>query len=121
MNSIIICTLCPNGCRIEIAAGGGQDVELAGYGCQRGRSFAEEECLAPKRILTASVQVSGAGRKMLPVRTTMPVPKDQLLACMEELGKISLDSPVAFHQVILHDILGTGADVVASMRLERNE
>ena len=52
MNSIIICTLCPNGCRIEIAAGGGQDVELAGYGCQRGRSFAEEECLAPKRILT---------------------------------------------------------------------
>lgn len=121
MKKVLICTLCPKGCRIQADDSCPEALKLDGYGCKRGKLYAAEECFAPKRILTGSVRVCNAARKMLPVRTTVPIPKDQLFACMKELKKVSLEAPVTSHQVILSDILGTGADLVASMELERRE
>lgn len=121
MRQRMICTACPNGCRMEASYLSREDLTLTGYGCDRGKAFAEEECFAPTRILTATVAVVHSERKALPVRTTIPIPKELLLACLREIRNVSLEAPVASHQVIISDILGTGANVVASMGIERKE
>ncbi|NLV69904.1 MAG: DUF1667 domain-containing protein [Clostridiales bacterium] len=119
MKKIVVCTVCPKGCAITVKDCGSQGVYYAGHSCERGKTYAAEECAAPKRILTASVRVQWGNRHMLPVRTTAPIPKDQLMAAMKALKKITLEAPVDFHQVILSDIVNTGTDVVSCMTVER--
>ena len=120
MEKIITCIICPHGCEIRVdgepAANHVEQVE--GCRCQRGHTYARQEFLSPCRILTASVRVAEPGRRMLPVRSSTPVPLESLLPCVAELKKLTVHAPVSYHQVIVSDILNTGADIVACMPLE---
>ena len=51
---------------------------------------------------------------MVPVRTNAAVPKELLFDCMKEINKIVLDKSVKTGDIIIKDILGTGADVIAT-------
>lgn len=119
MKKIIICTVCPNGCRIEADYTGEADLTLTGQRCERGKAYARDECFSPKRTFTGSVRVTGAGRRMLPVRSSVPIPRPLLERCAEETRALSVAAPVACHQVLLPNVLGSGADLIASMTLER--
>lgn len=119
MKKTITCIICPNGCCMEAEYSEENKLLLSGFCCERGREYGQNEFFTPNRIFTSSINISGANRRMLPIRSDRPVPKEKLMDCMKEIRKISLQAPIMEQQVIIKDILHTGADIIASMTLER--
>ena len=118
MKNIVTCTVCPNGCEIEVNYTTREDAVLTGYVCKRGITYALDECFEPKRTFTASVKITGTDRRVLPVRTTGPIAKDLLMTAAEELTKIELTVPVKCGDVIVENFLDTGVNLIAAMSLE---
>jgi len=110
-----LCIECPLGCRIEVEEDAdGNIVDVRGYACNKGKTFAEREHTDPRRMVTTTVAVQGGLWPRLPVRTTTAVPKDRVWAVVELLRPVSVESPVRMGEVVFADIAGTGVDVVAS-------
>ncbi len=118
MKKTVTCTVCPNGCEIEVNYTTKEDAVLTGYACKRGITYALDECFEPKRTFTASVRITGTDRRMLPVRTTAPIPKDLLLKAAEALNEITLEVPVKCGDVIVDNFLDTDVKLIAAMSLE---
>ena len=118
MKKTITCTVCPNGCLVEAEYTCLEDLKLTGYGCKRGITYCTDECIAPKRTFTASVKIDGASRRMLPVRSDIPIPKELLMKCADEVHSMKVNAPVEGHAVLKENILGTGANLTAAMTLE---
>lgn len=118
MKKEIICTVCPLGCRIEVEGEKGQVTSIQGYTCDRGLRYGTDEFLHPVRILTTTVKTDDSRNPLLAVRSSRPVPKEKLMECMAEVKKITVKGQVDRYQVIVKDICGTGADLVASGHLK---
>lgn len=114
MKKEIICTVCPRGCRITVEGEGETVTSVTGNSCRRGFAYASAEFAHPVRILTTTVRLAGRTDTLLPVRSSRPVPKEKLLACMEVIRQAEASAPVRQHDVIIENILGTGADIIAS-------
>ena len=117
MKNTIICTVCPNGCEIEVDYTTREDAVLTGYTCKRGIPYAIDECFEPKRTFTSSVNITGTDRRMLPIRTTGPIPKELLMKAAETIAEITLEVPVNCGDVIVDNFLGTDVKLVAAMSL----
>jgi len=119
MTRELVCIGCPMGCRLEVEEDAGADGgwRVSGSTCARGRAYAVQEVSAPVRTLTSTVRIEGARLPRLPVRTSAPVPKDRLEACMAVIDRVTARHPVAMGQVLVRDLLGTGADLIASRSL----
>jgi len=110
----IICIGCPLGCNVTLKIDKKGEVEgLTGNQCKEGREYVIAEYQAPVRIFTATVLTETAGR-LLPVRTDKPVHKGQLKELMGAVAKLRMAPPVKAGQVLVHNILGTGANLIAS-------
>lgn len=109
MEKEMICIMCPMGCRLSVKKVN-DDFEVKGNGCIRGANFAKEEMSCPKRVLTTLVKTEQGVKSC---KTTTPVPKDMIFDCMKEIEKVRLKK-VKFGQVIIKNILDTGADVVVT-------
>jgi CxxC motif-containing protein len=107
-----VCIVCPLGCNIEAETGGGECLRITGYACARGRVYGINECLHPVRTLTTTI-FAGDG-KMLPVKTDKPVPKELQPGCMKVINAATAKLPVKVGSVIIKNICGSGADVVAA-------
>lgn len=118
MKKEITCIVCPRGCRITVEGQEGHIDKIENYQCDRGKAYARTEFISPRRILTSSVSLNGVGIRMLPVRSSIPIPRDIMLDCMKQIKKQSVHAPVIMHQIIISDILGTGADMIACMTIE---
>ena len=110
------CIVCPMSCDLTAHAEA-DEIKVSGNGCDRGKAYAEDEYLAPKRVITTTVRIEGAAIALLPVTGTAPVPKERLLGCLKHLYGIKTASPVKMGDVIVRDILGTGVDIVAARSL----
>jgi CxxC motif-containing protein len=84
------------------------------YQCKQGEKYALQELKSPKRVLTATVRTEGSVRRLLPVRTTVPIPKEMLKECITFLSGIRAKPVLKIGAVIVHNILGTGVDVVCT-------
>lgn len=113
MKKEIICTVCPRGCRITVTGEGGNVSSAEGSGCPRGERYARAEFSHPVRILTTTVRLTGAAEPLLPVRSSKPVPKDKLFECMEAARAVTAAAPVKMHGVLIENVAGTGADLIA--------
>lgn len=114
MEKEIICVICPKGCRIKVTGEEGRVQNIENYGCKKGVEYASTEFISPCRILTSSVAVDGSeDRRMLPVRSSAPVPRDKLMLCMEEIKNTKVSPAVEMHQPVIENILGTGIDMIA--------
>lgn len=114
MEKKIICTVCPRGCHINVVGCENEVKSLEGYGCKRGVEYAAAEFISPVRILTTTVKIDGNDSDLLPVRSNKPLPKDKLFECMEMIKKTSVKLPIKQYDVIIADICGSGADIVAT-------
>ncbi len=110
----MICVTCPKGCRLKIDE---QTLKVSGNSCPRGTVYAQNELTDPKRVVTTTVPVSGAILPRCPVRTSAPVSKKLMIKIVQELKKYSLTSPVKVGQVVVENILGSGADVIVTRNL----
>ena len=118
MKKEIICTVCPRGCTVTVDGDGKNVQTVEGYGCKRGLEYASAEYAHPVRILTTTVKLADRHNDLLPVRSAKPLPKEQVLACMDVIRKVTVEGPVTMHQVIVPNICGTGVDIVATKAVE---
>jgi len=110
----IICIGCPLGCHVTLKVDKDGEIEaLTGNQCKEGREYVIAEFRAPVRVFTATV-LTEAGGRLLAVRTDKPVHKGQLKELMAVVAKLRMAPPVKAGQVLVPNILGTGADLVAS-------
>lgn len=113
MTDRLTCILCPVGCELEVDhAGAG--LEVRGNQCEKGIGFAEEEILHPMRNLATSVPLRGTTAQMISVRLNGPVPRDMIFPILTEIAKLRPEPPIRRGRVLIPNILGTGADVIAT-------
>jgi len=108
------------GCRLNARLENGKVVAVEGAGCGRGAVYARQECVCPTRMVTSLVRVQGR-RAPLSVKTAQPVPKEKIFACLDAIHRACVTPPVRIGDVIVQDVGGTGADVVATENVERIE
>ena len=110
-----LCIGCPLGCRLEVDEDEeGQIVEVRGFSCKIGKIYAEQEHVAPQRMVTTTVDISGALYARLPVKTSAPVPKGAVIDVCRALRAQTVRAPVRMGDVIVANVLNTGADVIAT-------
>lgn len=110
----LTCVLCPVGCELEVSKDAAGDLQVVGHQCDKGVPFAVEEVLRPMRNLATSVPVKGTAARMVSVRLSAPVPREMIFPVLAEIAKLRPEAPVRRGQVLIADVLGTGADVVAT-------
>jgi len=117
MEQTITCILCPVGCRLKVVAEGGEIKSVEGNGCQRGMTYAKQECIAPTRLITAVIKANNR-QTPLSVKTERPIPKSGIFACMKAIQEAEVVAPVRMGQVILANVNNTGVNVIATRALE---
>lgn len=117
----LTCIICPQGCRLEIKAKDGKVTEVSGYTCKRGEKYAVDEYTNPIRTCTTTVKLIGGKLPVAPVKTSKPVPKHFVKKCVECVNKCSIKAPVKVGDVVLSNILDTGADIVVTGNIEAVE
>ena len=113
------CVICPLGCEIDVELQNGNVVSMEGSKCEKGKEFVLQELEEAMRILTTTVPVKGAKWAMLPVRTDKPIPKRLLSKVIEQLADIELQAPVKMYHVIVKDVAGTDANIVATRNMKK--
>jgi CxxC motif-containing protein len=110
----LTCVLCPVGCELEVGRDAAGELDVQKNQCDKGVPFAVEEILRPKRNLATSVPVRGTAARMVSVRLSGTVPREMLFPVLAEIAKLRPETPVRRGQVLIADVLGTGADVIAT-------
>jgi CxxC motif-containing protein len=81
-----ICITCPNCCALET-----DGTQVVGAKCQKGESFACQEWLEPRRVLTTTMRIeTEKGAHILPIKTASPVPLPRLSTIMGEIKALRL-------------------------------
>lgn len=121
-NREIVCIVCPNGCRMNVVIDEHNKVtSVENALCKNGRTYALNEILCPERSLTSTVAVAGGMYPLVSVRSDKPIPRDKINAALEGLRKLKLKAPVDFHQTVVEDILGTGANIITTKQVLEND
>ncbi len=108
----ITCIDCPKGCRLEVEVESGKVQRITGQQCPKGETYATQEIEAPRRVLTSVVLTEGLELKMVPVRTSGPIPNEKLLEGMQAVKKMKISKPVKSGEIIAKNLLGLGVEVL---------
>jgi len=111
------CVSCPLGCLLRVKLGDGKIEWIEGNRCARGEAYAREEITDPKRVLATSVKVLGGDYPLVSVRTDRPVPKRLIPQIMESVRGLCIEAPVEIGQVLIANVAGTGANLIATRRI----
>lgn len=114
MKKEIICISCPIGCHLEVEIGGPDEIRVDGNLCKRGEVYGEEECIAPKRIVTAVVKTTSEQNPYVPVKTDQPILKKDIFSLLRELYALNIPAPVRCGDVVVENYNNTGIRVVAT-------
>lgn len=112
----LICITCPKGCHLKVDE---ETFAVTGNSCPRGAVYGENELRNPLRVVTSTVVLEGAAARRLPVKTDRPIPKGKMFDLMKLLDGVRATAPVRVGDVLLADVLGTGANVVATGSAEK--
>ena len=90
----LTCINCPLGCTVTVQLEDGEIREITGNTCKRGAAYVRQEVTAPARMVTTTLRVRNGAAPTVPVKTEIPIPKDQVLACVQSLKGVLLAAPV---------------------------
>ncbi len=117
-----LCIGCPLGCRLEVEDDEDKQViEVRGFQCKIGKEYGAQEHVDPRRVVTTTVRVEGGLWTKLPVKTSIGVPKGRVGEVCRALEAVTMKAPVKLGAVVLADVLGTGADFVATRDMPADE
>jgi CxxC motif-containing protein len=117
-NTILCCTVCPRECTITVALEGKKIKSVTGNTCSKGADYANKELFNPQRTLTSTVRILGGTQMLLPVRSQIPIPRNMLISCMQKIRDTTVTAPIKLGDVVIENILETGANIVASRDIE---
>ncbi|BES65794.1 DUF1667 domain-containing protein [Gottschalkiaceae bacterium SANA] len=107
------CIVCPIGCQLTLEPEG-ESFAVFGNKCPRGKKYAIEEMIAPKRVITSTVAVDQGMYPVISVKTQAPVPKELIFDVMQDLSSVLMKAPIQVGDVVIKNVQGTGVDVVAT-------
>ena len=110
----LTCIVCPRGCTLTVTLDSALEnpvVSVEGQGCKRGVDYAIAECTHPTRVLTTTAPTVDGG--VVPCKTNKPIPRELLFEAMEIINTLAAPATVRIGDVLIANILNTGADVVA--------
>ena len=124
----LTCIVCPIGCSLDVdnsssaAVNSEENLSVTGNRCTRGITYALEEIRAPKRVVTATVQLAEDANtessvRRVPVKTSSPCLRDKIPALLEDIYRKKVSIPVKVGDIIIADWNGEGIDVVATRNL----
>ena len=116
MTRELTCIVCPKGCPLKVELENGEIREITGYTCPRGKQYATDECTHPMRTVTSTVRATDG--RVVPVKTSRTIPKERMFDLMKEINAAAVTLPVRIGDVVIADVLGTGADVVVTANIE---
>jgi CxxC motif-containing protein len=118
----LVCINCPRGCELVAEYEKGEKnpdkVKVTGNFCPRGREYGKNEVTHPLRIVTSTAVVQNGVLRRVSVKTTMPVPKESIFSVMQEINSLRLTAPVHIGDILISQVLGLSADVVATKNVE---
>ncbi len=113
MERLLTCIVCPRGCQLKVELGdAGEVLSVSGNICKRGLDYAEAECTHPVRTVTSTVRCADGA--VVAVKTSATVPKEKMLEVMAEINSVTAPNRINVGDVIIENVAGTGADVVAT-------
>ena len=118
MRKTLTCIICPNGCPLEVVSDG-NGFSVTGNLCARGEEYAKEEMCNPMRTISSSIRLLNGDMEIVSVRLSKPVPKAMIFPIMEVIRSAFTEAPVHIGDVLIKNVLGTGADVIATRNAER--
>ena len=117
MTRNLTCIVCPRGCQLTVELGqDGAVLSVAGNSCPRGKQYAIDECTHPMRTVTSTVRTSDGG--VIPVKTSAAIPKEKMMECMKVINAATVRLPAEIGDVVVKNILDTGADLVVTANME---
>ncbi len=117
----LTCIGCPMGCAITVTLEKGEIREITGQTCKQGERYARKEVTNPTRIVTSTLRVRGGCMPVVPVKTSMDIPKERIFACMEAMKGLEVAAPIRLGEVLLPRIAGTEADLIATRDVAKGE
>lgn len=73
------------------------------------------------RNIATSVLVEGGDMPLVSVRLSDPIPKARIFDAVQAIHELRLAAPVEQGSVLIEDILGLGADVLATRSVGRRD
>ena len=92
---------------------------MEGNKCEKSEEFVSQELIERMRILTTTVRIERSRWPVIPVRTDKAVPKRLFPRIMRQLRHVELKAPVNIMDVVVKDVLHTGANVIATRTMLR--
>ena len=111
----LTCIECPIGCDMEVEFEDGKVLSVTGNSCPRGKLYAENEVVCPKRVVTSSVRAKNG--EMVSVKTDNPVPKAEIFDVMKKINAVVCELPVKIGDVLLENV-SDGVNLIATTNLE---
>ncbi len=110
---LLTCIVCPRGCQMKVTLDeSGKPTGVEGNFCKRGLTYANDECTNPKRTVTSTVRCRSG--EVVSVKTDSTVLKGKMLEVMAEINRTLAEDDVKIGDIIIKDVCGTGANVVAT-------
>jgi len=107
----LICIICPKGCPLHVEFDDSGEIKnITGYTCKRGEVYARTECTNPTRTVTTTVRCNDGS--VVPVKTTVPVPKKLVFEVMECINRLRIEPGLEIGDVVIERVADTDADIV---------
>lgn len=114
----MICIVCPRGCHLKVDE---KTLAVTGNTCEKGENYGKNEVTHPVRTVTGTVAIDGSIHARLPVRTDRAVPKEKMFEIMDALHSFRAKAPVKRGEIMIKNVCGTGADIIASRNMQSIE
>ncbi len=109
----IICTACPMGCHTVVRREN-SSYHVRGAQCPRGERYVKVEATDPRRVVATTVKVRNGSIRRLPVKTSLPFPRDRMRELVHSLSALEVSAPVRRGETIKRNLLGEKVDLVAT-------
>jgi CxxC motif-containing protein len=106
----LTCIVCPVGCHLMVE----DEDHVTGNRCPRGLVYAKAELTDPKRMVTSTVKTSHPLFPRLSVKTDKPISKALVFKAIDELSNIIIKEDIHIGDVVIHCVLGTDVDIIAT-------
>ena len=122
----VICTVCPNGCHLKVDVE--NDYKVTGNGCPKGKAYGKAEFTNPTRVVTSTVRLKRPASDLsaaqdgnlydyrIPVKTTEPIPKTEIMNLMKFIDTIELEERPPIGTVIARNVLGLDSNIIVTKR-----
>lgn len=120
MHKKLTCIVCPIGCEVTVDYSGKKIRKISGAKCLRGEDYVQDEIISPTRTLTTTLRVIGGDEPLVSARSNKPIPKNKIKSAVKKLSKIKVKAPIEVGDVLMKNILGLKADVIATKSVSQN-